>query len=160
MSCPLHPHVSVTPTCVVRYIPWPIRPRPIHWSGHSSNLMVRQRSKRWLFTLNNYTEEEESMLRGLLTTSIVTYLVFGHETGENGTPHLQGYCETNSRCGLRKMKGIIGERAHLEKANGSSEQNRTYCTKQDADGFFEDGVMMSQGDSNNLTWFEAYNMVY
>lgn len=109
----------------------------------------RVRSKRWCFTLNNYTEEEELMLRSLVDQSKLTYIVFGKEVGDSGTPHLQGYCETNSRCGLRKMKNLIGARAHLEKANGSFESNKTYCTKEDSDAF-EAGSPMCQGRRSDL----------
>lgn len=112
--------------------------------------MPRLRSKRWLFTLNNYTEEEEQSLQGLvLPDGELTYLVYGREIGDSGTPHLQGYCETRSKRGLRGMKRLIGNRAHLEKANGSSQENKDYCTKED-ENYFEGGSPMQQGKRSDL----------
>lgn len=110
--------------------------------------MARVRSKRWLFTLNNYTEEEESVLQSLVSQGSATYLVYGRERGAQGTPHLQGYIETKTKCGLRSMKRLI-PRAHLEKANGSSQENRVYCTKEDENPF-EDGSPMVQGQRSDL----------
>jgi hypothetical protein len=112
--------------------------------------MVRVRSKRWCFTLNNYTEEEELMLRDLVGQGMVTYLLYGHEVGEEGTPHLQGYLETKQKYSLRTLKGkLMNNRIHLEKARGSLEQNQVYCRKQD-DDVFEDGSPMQQGRRSDL----------
>lgn len=47
-----------------------------------------ERVRRICFTLNNYTEEEENSLKEFARTT--DWMIFGHETGENGTPHLQG----------------------------------------------------------------------
>lgn len=76
-------------------------------------------------------------------------MCFGHETGESGTPHLQGYCETTQRLGLRAMKNLLGSRAHIEKAIGTSQQNLGYCTKEDPMAFII-GTPMSQGTRTDL----------
>lgn len=45
------------------------------------------RSQKWIFTLNNWTEEHKEHLRGIECV----YLVFGDEVAPStGTPHLQG----------------------------------------------------------------------
>jgi len=50
------------------------------------------RAKHWVFTLNNYTEEEVNALVSLGNSGIdCTYLIYGRETGDSGTPHLQGF---------------------------------------------------------------------
>lgn len=111
--------------------------------------MVRTRVKRWTFTLNNYTEDEESLLRGHVGQGLVTYLIYGQETGEQGTPHLQGYLELNAKKGLRTLKRSLGvERIHLEAARGSLEQNRTYCSKEGS--VTELGEAMQQGRRTDL----------
>ena len=48
----------------------------------------RVRAKRWVFTLNNYTPEEENKLKEM----DCEWMVFGHEHTKEGegTPHLQG----------------------------------------------------------------------
>lgn len=47
---------------------------------------TRNRVRRFCFTLNNYTKEEEDYLQAFPCT----WLVMGKEVGESGTPHLQG----------------------------------------------------------------------
>lgn len=110
--------------------------------------MSRTRSKRWCFTLNNYTEEEESQVRCLVSEGSCRYIIVGREVGESGTPHLQGYLETNGKMSLSSMKKILS-RCHWTKANGSAQSNRTYCTKEDRDAF-EDGSPMAQGKRSDL----------
>lgn len=87
------------------------------------------RGKRWVFTLNNYSEQEyESIIRFLGEHS--SYYVIGKEKGENGTPHLQGYAELSERVRFLSLKNKIGSRSHLELARGTGEENRTYCSKE------------------------------
>jgi len=92
------------------------------------------RSRRWCFTLNNYSQEE---LAGLGLARHVKYLVMGKETGESGTPHLQGYVIFSCEKSLRALS-TVSRRAHWSMALGSTDQNYTYCTK-DGD-FTEIGV--------------------
>jgi len=49
-----------------------------------------QRLRRFVFTLNNYTEDEEAALQEFAQTT--QWFIMGKETGENSTPHLQGSC--------------------------------------------------------------------
>lgn len=84
------------------------------------------RSRSWCYTLNNYTAEEESKLQAL----DARYHLYGREVGEAGTPHLQGYLYFQAKKSLRQVKAMVGDRAHLEIARGSPEQNEEYCSKQ------------------------------
>lgn len=65
-------------------------------SGQSHNFHFRptnmSRCRQVVFTLNNYTPEQEDALATLVDRhpNDVQYVLFGHEVGENGTPHLQG----------------------------------------------------------------------
>lgn len=60
------------------------------------------------------------------------YLVYQLEEGEEKTPHVQGYLEfKKSRDkGLKWLKANVSARAHYEKAIGTGEQNKKYCTKE------------------------------
>lgn len=107
-------------------------------------------SKRWCFTLNNYTQEEYDSLLSAETR----YSVIGKEVGASGTPHLQGffYFTKNVRLsGVRKLSG----RAHWEIARGSCAQASDYC-KKDGD-FVETGECPESdgGDSEKQRWKRA-----
>jgi hypothetical protein len=84
-------------------------------------------AKRWCFTLNNYLEEEHSSIV-LQFQSVANLWVIGDETGENNTPHLQGYVEFKKK--VRPLGMFETKRIHWEKCKGTREQNVEYCTKQ------------------------------
>lgn len=81
-------------------------------------------SRRWIFVVNNYTDADQDKFRELECT----YLVYGREVGEEGTPHLQGYVVFKSNKRLSACKKIHAT-AHWEIARGSNSQNHEYCTK-------------------------------
>ena len=60
------------------------------------------------------------------------YAVFQEEVGENGTRHLQGYIEFPSPRRMAWIKEHMeDDTVHLEKAMGTPEQCRDYCTKEE-----------------------------
>lgn len=83
------------------------------------------RSKGWCLTINNYTAAD------LLTVSaeVTTYTMCGKEKGENGTPHLQVYLHYKNQRTFLSMKKKF-PRAHIEKARGTGEDNKKYCSKE------------------------------
>lgn len=92
-------------------------------------------SKFWCFTLNNYTPDEEASIQAAVAT---TYIVYGREVGQCGTPHLQGYVEFEEKKRMSHVKTTLGtQRLHLETRNGKAYQAAAYCRK-DGD-FFERG---------------------
>lgn len=93
--------------------------------------------KHWCFTLNNYEETDVDAFTCLGTElpSPVVYLVFGRETGEQGTPHLQGFISFSKRKSLAFIKGLLCNRIHAEIAKGTPAQASTYCKK---DGDFKE----------------------
>jgi len=117
--------------------------------------MPRTQSRSYVFTLNNYVEPDVARLRAL--GGEVSYLVFGREVGDSGTPHLQGYVVFNRRVAFATAKRSIGDRAHLEVTRGTPEQASDYCKK---DGDFEEfGSLPQQGKRSDWaaykTWVES-----
>lgn len=101
------------------------------------------RSRNWCFTLNNPTAEELAIIKAFK----YTYIIIGNETGENNTPHYQGYIEFSVQRTLTSIKKDLG-RAHLELAKGNGEHNKAYCSKQEI--LFEDGTIKRQGKRNDI----------
>lgn len=90
----------------------------------------RKRSKRWVFTLNNPAPEEEKSICELVGDGeVVNRVIFGREKGESGTRHLQGRLETVERVGIKRVKELLGKRAHVEVERGTVVQSEDYCKK-------------------------------
>jgi hypothetical protein len=90
-------------------------------------------TRHWCFTINNWEQGDDDGLIALGPT--VSYLVYGYETGESGTPHLQGYVIFPRVKRLSEAKGLLSGRAHLEPKRGTPEQAAAYCKK---DGVFKE----------------------
>lgn len=109
-----------------------------------------KKGRSFTFTLNNWTEDEFEVISEL----DCKYLVVGKETGEGGTPHLQGYISFANPRSFNAVKALLGGRAHVEVARGTGTQNRDYCTK-DGD-FFEKGELpqdpAGQGEAEKERW--------
>lgn len=88
----------------------------------SKSQKSRIRVRNWCFTLNNYTSEEVNSL-----AQQECYL-FQEETGENGTPHLQGILCFRNPMSLSSMKRING-RAHWEACRNKIASIQ-YCSKE------------------------------
>lgn len=111
------------------------------------------KSRNWIFTLNNYTDDDVARLR----TLDARYLIFGREIAPTtGTPHLQGYVTwTNPRAlgGVRRL--LPG--CHVERARGLPSQCSDYCKK---DGDYEEfgerpADPGAQGDREKDRWDDA-----
>lgn len=105
--------------------------------------------RNFVFTLNNWTEEEEQKLQTWVQESeIVRYAVWGREVGESGTPHLQGYVELTAKRAFNTVRRVLFDRAHIEKRRGSAAEAAKYC-KKDGD-FFEWGKISSPGKRTDI----------
>jgi hypothetical protein len=112
--------------------------------------MVQSRAKHWAFTLNNYTDEDVTRLSVLPNGAV--YICFGRETGENGTPHLQGHVTFLAKVVFNVVRLFVGERAHLEVARNCNASIQ-YC-KKDGD-FIEVGTLPAgSGSRNDLASFK------
>jgi len=81
--------------------------------------------KNWCFTINNYSDRDIEIIANWDSK----YTIYGKETGEEGTPHLQGFTVRSSNMRLNGAKKLHGK-AHWELAKGNCEQNIAYCSKQ------------------------------
>ena len=99
------------------------------------------RARAWCFTVNNYEIVPDFGGWG------ASYVIVGEETGENNTPHLQGYVHWAAPKRFSAMQKLL-PRAHLEIAKGNATQNREYCTKQKL--LHESGVLPVQGKRSDL----------
>jgi len=96
--------------------------------GNTSTKSSSLKSRKWCFTLNNWTESELTQITQEFEGSEYKYII-GKETSQNGTAHLQGYVEAPNAIAFSRMKKIM-PRAHIEKAKGKREQNIAYCSKE------------------------------
>jgi hypothetical protein len=109
-------------------------------------------ARNWVFTLNNPTDDELLRISNarIENESDIGYLVFGRETGESGTFHLQGYIQLESRKTMAWVKRLVtGDRAHLEVARGTPQEADDYCKK---DGDYESygAIRVGQGRRSDL----------
>jgi len=88
------------------------------------------RSRRWCFTINNWTPQHVDNLQLLG----YKYLVYGREVGELGTPHLQGYVTFANPRRLSTLRITAGG-GHWEIAIKDDPIPGDYCKK---DGDFDE----------------------
>lgn len=99
------------------------------------------------FTINNYSDADVGSLRMLSSMKGVSYIIFGKEVGELGTPHLQGYVEFTHSKPISFLHKHI-PRGHYEERRGTPQQASEYCKK---DSQFEEyGTISAQGTRNDL----------
>lgn len=105
------------------------------------------KSRNWIFTINN----PEFNFLPLQFVNEDEFVVWQLETGECGTPHLQGYLEFKEPKRLAGMKKLC-QTAHWEVRNGSQQQAVDYCTKDDtrSDGPWCFGDLKAQGQRTDL----------
>lgn len=104
-------------------------------------------ARNWCFT-----EFERSSIS---FNNEMKYLVYQmEETPKTGKMHLQGYVQFKSRHKLGAVKELLESKTiHIEKARGSADENKAYCTKEDTRvmGPWEFGVMTRAGQRSDLS---------
>lgn len=94
----------------------------------------RIQGKTWMFTLNNYTDEQVAWCTSYSTLDNVTRMTVSKEVGESGTPHLQGCITWRSNKTLVACKKLL--KAHWTKADSPGEAH-AYPVKADSDVFVQ-----------------------
>lgn len=92
---------------------------------HPKSSDSRQKSKYWVFTLNNPTIEDHPPN----IWPDVQYVIWQVELGEEKTEHLQGYVCFVLKKHLTTVKNQCSERAHWERRKGTHLQAKEYCQK-------------------------------
>lgn len=86
--------------------------------------------RNWVFTLNNYNQDELDTLRQLHSRGGFKYIAFQPEQGESETKHLQGVLVCTNPRALNGLRTLLG-RAHWEPMRGTLQQARDYCSKEE-----------------------------
>lgn len=116
-------------------------------STRSQPIRVKSKFRRIVFTINNYSEKE--FCNVILWTP--KWLIVARETGETGTPHLQGAAILGREMTLGQLKAIPGlGRAHIETMRGQPIDSLNYCTKEDRQAF-QSGTIPRPGTRTDLT---------
>lgn len=86
----------------------------------------------YCFTFNNYSD----VIIGHFAAygQLCEYMVYQHELGDSGTPHLQGFVRYKSRRSFRAVVAEFGQHGlrgvHLEPRRGTIDQAIEYCTRE------------------------------
>lgn len=113
----------MTKKCVVPVVPTD----PCNTKGSVKSDRRVSPAIHWIFTFNNYEEDDKTKIFQILVP-LCKRFVFQEETGENGTPHLQGYVEL-----ITKKRGTeiitYTNKIHWEGCN-KPENAEAYCMKE------------------------------
>lgn len=116
--------------------------------------MTNRGSRRYCFTLNNYTNDDWNTLSN---NDFTTYICMAKEIAPSTqTPHLQGYFELKNAKTISAIKKLLEiNNIHLEPAIANAEKNKSYCSKSimidvDSDKWFEKGEYKCQGKRSDL----------
>lgn len=104
------------------------------------------KARGYVFTINNPTEEDKVSVTEL--GEISRYIIVGQETGDEGTPHYQGYVFFPNPLSFMSVKKKL-PRVHIEVAGGTPEQNKVYCSKQN-NILLEKGTCPVQGKRSDV----------
>lgn len=103
-------------------------------------------SRRWVFTLNNYTDDEVRRIANY--PDWIRWIGYGKEVAPTtGTPHLQGFIVTWDPVRMTKFKLFL-RRARFAMQIASFEENLTYCNKEK--NWIEFGERPQQGRRNDI----------
>lgn len=131
------PPIAIRSTFGREYAPvTPPTPTPAHRERSDSLAARRERSKNWVFTLNNYCLADEERLQALGGDEHVNYIIYGREVAPTtGMPHLQGFIQFKSRKEWLFVQSTLPFGCFFERARGNAWQAAEYCRKEDEHPF-------------------------
>lgn len=95
-------------------------------NSRNTNKKPRIQGFAWLFTLNNYTNEDILSITDPVKSQKYQY-IFQEEKGEMGTEHLQGYLKYHKKVSFNEVKKLM-PKAHIEQAKNKY-ACMNYCKK-------------------------------
>lgn len=108
------------------------------------------RSKNFMWTLNNYTDQEVAEIK-LIDTK---YNTFGYEVGESGTPHLQGATVFKSLKTIKQVINLFPKRVSNIQVMIHPNEAIAYCHKDE--GYYEQGdppkSSQEKGETEKARW--------
>lgn len=107
-----------------------------------------EKSRAWVFTLNNPTYTNVNEFYDNNFTYGTKYCIVGEEVGESGTPHYQGYIEFTNARHLGGLKKAFDPKIHWEPRMGTGPQAREYCMKDNK--YTEWGTPPRQGHRSDI----------
>nr|ATP66723.1 Rep [Rodent circovirus] len=112
---------------------------------------LNERARRWVFTINNYTDEDIENCKYIFENKGGCYMILGFEEAPTtGTKHIQGYIHLGPQVYRSTLNTLsrkeTGERlfSYLAVAKGSEWDNYKYCSK--SGNFKEYGAMGSTSE--------------
>lgn len=88
----------------------------------------------------------------------MSYLIWEKEVAPStGTCHIQGYIRLVRKQSMSTTKLLLTDRAHLERAKGTEEENRVYCSKErEGNDWAEEGTFQAdEGKQGRRTDLDA-----
>jgi len=104
-----------------------------------------QQARKWQITLNNPLDKgftRDRIKAELHRLKSLIYWCIADEVGaEEETPHVHIFIVCSSSVRFSTLQKLFDSKAHLERCNGSNEQNRDYVSKEGSTDFEEWGTM-------------------
>ncbi len=141
---PLPPAPIPAPQVLNNVNPNDVPPVPAQVQGLGR--VPNKKGRGWTVVINNFSAEDREKLERIYTNGLVgarsertrcDYLIYQLERGDNtGTPHVQGYLHFSAPVTLRSILQSLQRNsgalvASVRIANGSAQQNKDYCSKDD-----------------------------
>lgn len=110
-----------------------------------NNIRTNAKAKHWTATINNYDDGDIRMFTHI--EELATYYVYGKETGDSGTKHLQCYITFKKPTSLNQLKRIW-PKGHFEIKfqKSTPQQTSNYCKK---DGEYMEWGILPESKSTN-----------
>jgi len=90
------------------------------------------RARNYCFTVNKEPQRFYDRWSHRDLSAEIQFIVYQLEVApETGHLHCQGYVQLTKQLGKKRVQELLRNPCHLEAANGSLEENITYCTKEE-----------------------------